>query len=75
MLFIPTSIKPADLEPLLVDGAHLVFEGAKCTAQIKQGQVIGDSPYGYIDYMGPADANALVLWARAWSSFNPSCAC
>lgn len=75
MLTISSDIEPAALQRLLVEDAQVVFEDTQCSIISSKGSLIGDSPYGYIDFLMPANSDAwdaAVLWSKSWVSFNPS---
>jgi hypothetical protein len=75
MLTVSSNIDAAALQPLLVDGASILFEDSQCTVEAKSGSLIGDSPYGYVDFLMPASESALaplLLWVKSWVSFSPS---
>jgi hypothetical protein len=77
MLIVSSSIDPKALKPLLAENSLVIFEDTLCAVSVENGNLVGDSPYGYVDFMMPASLNAcesLILWAKSWESFNPSCA-
>lgn len=77
MLTVSSNINPAALQSLLADGSLVVFEDSCCTVSSENGSLIGDSPYGYVDFMMPANKNAyeaLVMWAKSWTQFSPNVA-
>lgn len=73
MLIVSNRIDASALLALLTDGSEVVFAESQCVVQVNNGRVIGDSPYGYIDFMGPvSDVMHLVHWARSWTPLMPS---
>lgn len=77
MLIVSSNISSTDLFSKLNQHAGVVFEETSCTVSLSNGTLIGDSPYGYIDFMMPVSmeaCEALVLWTKAWGSFSPSVA-
>jgi hypothetical protein len=77
MLTVSSTIDPATLQSLMANGALVVFEDSCCTVSLENGGIIGDSPYGYVDFMMPPNRSAfeaLVMWARSWTQFSPNVA-
>jgi hypothetical protein len=78
MLIVSSSIDPKALYTLMSDGEIVFFEDTHCTVSLEKGTLVGDSPYGYVDFMMPDSVSAcesLVLWVKSWASFSPSFAC
>jgi hypothetical protein len=77
MLIVSSNIASNDLFSKLQQHAGVVFEDTLCTVALSNGTLIGDSPYGYIDFMMPVSLHAceaLVKWTKAWATFSPSVA-
>jgi hypothetical protein len=77
MLTVSSSIDSAALQLLLVEGSLVVFEDTQCNVTSQKGSLVGESPYGYVDFLMRDNSNAceaLLLWSRSWASFSPSCA-
>lgn len=77
MITVSSNITPAALQSMMENGALVVFEDSCCTVSSENGNIIGDSPYGYVDFMMPDNRRAfeaLVLWAKSWTQFSPNVA-
>lgn len=77
MLIVSSNIASTDLFSKLQQYAGVVFEDTLCVVSLSDGNLIGDSPYGYIDFMMPISieaCDALVKWTKAWATFSPSVA-
>lgn len=77
MITVSSNIDPASLQSMMATGALVVFEDSCCTVSSENGNIIGDSPYGYVDFMMPANRSAfdaLVMWAQSWTQFSPNVA-
>jgi hypothetical protein len=75
MLTVSSNIDAASLQQLLENNPMVVFEDTLCTVTAAKGSLVGDSPYGYIDFMMPTDKSAveaLVLWAKSWRAVSPN---
>ena len=74
MLTVSSNIDPASLQQLLENNPLVVFEDTLCTVTSSKGRLVGDSPYGYVDFMMGTDKTAcvaLVLWAKSWIAVSP----
>lgn len=75
MLSVSSNIEKDALCALLVPGASIIFEDTQCTLELREGKLLGDSPYGYVDFLAkdePSALTPLMLWIKSWVSFSPS---
>jgi hypothetical protein len=54
----------------LMRGNTVLFTDSECLAQVSHGVIVGDSPFGQVDFIeqdvGLWGAGALMDWARIW---------
>ena len=68
MLIVPSTIAPEKLLPLLKDGSEVCFAETECIVTVSNGRAIGETRYGYIDFVGAvSEVEPLVHWARSWA--------
>jgi len=74
---VSSDIDSTTLKSLLSQSNSVLFEDSNCIVTANDGSIIGDSPYGYVDFMmpaGPTAFDALLMWTKSWTTFSPSCA-